>query len=88
MVEANTPFARWRDLIAFAPDNPKNLRTVEPFVNGVVLIDEHETILHAEALFSEWFARQELLSVVCITATGRAFEPLLGIVTAHDVTAW
>ena len=87
-LKADTPFARWRDLIAFSPENPGNLRDQSPHVNGVVLVDETQTILHAEALFRQWFARNELLSVVCITASGKAFEPLLGIVTAHDVTAW
>jgi hypothetical protein len=87
-LNADTPFARWRDLIAFSPDNPGNRRDQKAHVNGVVFVDETQTVLHAEALFSQWFAREELLSVVCITPTGRAFEPLLGIVTAHDVTAW
>ena len=87
-LDTSTTFARWRELIAFSPDNPSNRREGGPFVHGVVLMDEHQTTLHAEALFSEWFARRELLSVVCITPKGQAFEPLLGIITAHDVTGW
>ena len=87
-LESDTTFERWRHLIAFSPSNASNDHAHEEHVHGVVLFDAGATVLEAEAMFTDWFAERKLLSVICITPTGSAFEPLSGIITAHDVTAW
>ena len=77
-----------RDLHITEGTRFEDLRKITEFgriVLGVRILSSVATIDEVEDAYQAAFRGQEFLSVVCLTATGRAREPLLGIVTAHDL---
>ena len=83
-LDATSTFSLFREGTAFLERDPQNL---EGSVLGVAFVEEDALVEDVTRLFQDFFAQNLLLSVVCITPTGRAFEPLLGIVTAHDLSS-
>ena len=51
----------------------------------ILFVAESATITDVEARFAEAFLRRVAVTALLITPTGRPLEPLLGLVTAHDL---
>jgi len=57
----------------------------DPRVAAFDLLPKHATLQDVEACYQARFRERLPLTVVCITTHGRLGEPLLGIVTPHDL---
>ena len=62
-----------------------DLENKHQHVIGVYFASANSSIESVEQIFQQSFTEQKFVSVVCITPTGKCFEPLLGIITAHDL---
>ena len=71
-----------RSRIAFTDADPVN---AQRSVRGVALMPETATVREAEDAFRASNRPGAYLLAICLTPTGRAGEPLLGIVTPHNL---
>ena len=81
-IDDEATFDLFKDMVGFIEDDADNS---EQTVTGVYFASAQATIQEIEQVFKDCFQKNLLVSVICITATGKAFEPLLGIITAHDL---
>ena len=81
-IDNRATFELFQDLMSFDLADPDNKNQT---VTGVQFVSEQASVEDIEQIFKCCFRDNRLVSVVCITPTGNAFEPLLGIVTAHDL---
>lgn len=80
-----TPNACFGDLraeVGFAADDPTNRRNCPARVE---LVGSDITVEGLEHLFRERMLQQRFPACVCITESGEALSPLLGLVTAHNL---
>jgi predicted transcriptional regulator len=73
-IDPQSKFSDWRVQCGF-----------DPCPLGVVLLDQDVTIHDVEELFQSRFIRNEFTTAVLLTSTGSPDEPLLGLITAHDL---
>lgn len=81
-LSADACFGDIREECAFSTDDPENERNRPPlvrFASQNVRIDWVENCFRTEA------QQMKFLAAVCITPGGQAFEPLLGLITSHDL---
>jgi len=75
-------FEHFYTISSFNNHDPQN---IQQSVVGTHFASRKSTTEDIETIFQTNFSKGIMVSVVCITETGCAFEPLLGIVTAHDL---
>jgi|GEM_PF-2108103 len=66
----------------FSSDDPTNVKCTVPAIR---FADQTATIEYMEEIFKSEARKGVFLAAVCITSSGKAFEPLLGLVTAHNL---
>ena len=75
-------FEIFKSIAGFDETDPGNNNQT---VIGTYFASQDTSVEDIEHIFKEAFQVNKLVSVVCITASGNAFEPILGIITAHDL---
>ncbi|HOF42094.1 MAG TPA: hypothetical protein PLD73_18650 [Candidatus Hydrogenedentes bacterium] len=81
-LSADATFAELKDYCAFSAEDLTNSRNT---LRLVKLMARDARIEDVEALFRAEAARNHFLAAVCTTSSGRAFEPLLGLITPHNL---
>ena len=81
-INRTTSFEIFKSIAGFDETDPANNNQT---VVGTYFASQDASVEDIELIFKEAFQVNKLVSVVCITENGNAFEPILGIITAHDL---